>query len=539
LAETLTTAGVMARYLSRAGIRHLFGYPGDPNIEFMEQARREGMEFILARREGTAVFMAEAYGQLTGRPGVCVATLGPGCTNMINGVATAFLDRTPMLSIAGQLSTRLEQTFTHQYVDQLRLFAPVTKWTARMVPEAAGSIMRRALRIATAERPGPVHIVTGADVVKATAADAEIRLPPMTTSGEATALHVTDSASRPWIDVIRTARRPVVLAGIGAVRAKAAPAIRAFAERVGCPVVVSPKAKGILPEDHRYFAGTLDMACNQIVWSFLKSCDLVIAVGFDAVELIKTWQLDVAVVHIDSTPNTDQVYPADIELVGSIPAIVNDLAARYTGESRWTEGEVEKHRVSLRDGYYAGRTAGKLNPTDVVDAVRAAFPRNTIVTTDVGSHKLLVGQGWTAYDPLTVLMTNGLSSMGFSLPGAITAKLLNPECPVVCFTGDGGLAMVQSELQLAASLGLGVVVVVFCDNSLNRIELKQMALKYPSWGTRFEPSDLVKVAEGMGCDGARAEQPAELARLLDGAAARTRPLVIEAHIEPAQYLAQF
>src|SRR5882757_450049 len=143
MAETLTTAGLMAAYLSRAGIRHLFGYPGDPNIEFMEHARREGLDFVLARREGTAAFMAEAYGQLTGRPGVCVATLGPGCTNMVNGVATAFLDRTPMISIAGQLDTRRESTFTHQYVDQLRLFSPVTKWTAKMEPEAAGSIMRK------------------------------------------------------------------------------------------------------------------------------------------------------------------------------------------------------------------------------------------------------------------------------------------------------------------------------------------------------------------------------------------------------------
>jgi acetolactate synthase-1/2/3 large subunit len=539
VAEILTTAGVMARYLSAAGIRHIFGYPGDPNIELMEQTRREGIEFVLGRREGTAAFMAEAYGQLTGRPGVCLSTLGPGCTNMVNGIATAFLDRTPMLAITGQVQTRLEATFTHQNVDQLRLFAPVTKWTTRMVPEAAGSILRKAFRVATAERPGPVHMMTNADVVRAAASDADVRLPPMTPAGEAMQAFVASSGTERPAAVLEGARRPAVVAGIGAVRTRAGPALRAFAERIGCPVVASPKAKGILPEDHPYFAGTLDMACHQIVWSFLRSCDLIAAVGFDAVELIKTWQLNVPVLHIDTTPNTDQVYPADVELVGSIPTILNGLAEAYAGQPRWDEGEIAKHREALRDGYYAGKIDGKLNPTDVVDAVHDAMPRATIATTDVGSHKLLVGQGWTAYEPLSLLMTNGLSSMGFALPGAITAKLLNPDRPVVCFTGDGGLAMVQSELQLASSLKLGVVVVVFCDNSLNRIELKQQALKYPSWGTRFEPTDLVKVAEGMGCDGTRVEQPAALAAALRGADVRTRPLVIEARIDPAQYLAQF
>jgi acetolactate synthase-1/2/3 large subunit len=483
--------------------------------------------------------MAEAYGQLTGRPGVCLATLGPGCTNMINGVATALLDRTPLISIAGQLHSRLEPIFTHQNVDQIRLFASVTKWATRMVPDAAGAILRKAFRIAMAERPGPVHLIASADVVRAQAGDSEIRVPPMHPAVESLQIFSTGPDVPKLGGIFADSRRPVVLAGIGALRANAGPAIRALAERVGCPIVVSPKAKGIIPEDHPLFAGTLDMACNQIVWNFLESCDLIAAVGFDAVELIKAWRLAVPVIHIDSTPNTDQIYPADIELVGSIGAIVQHLADVYTGEPRWNEAEVMRHRESLQAGYYAGRVEGKINPTDVVDAVRQAFPRNTIVTSDVGSHKLLVGQVWKAYEPRSVLMTNGLSSMGFALPGAITARLLNPDRPVVCFTGDGGLAMVQSELQLAASLKLGLVVVVFCDNSLNRIELKQIALNYPSWGTRFDPSDIVKLAEAMGCDGVRVERGAELAAALSRATSVERPLVVEVQIDPAQYQAQF
>ncbi len=529
----------MAKYFAQARIPYIFGYPGDPNIELMEQCRREGLEFILACREGTAAFMADAYGQMTGLPGVCVSTLGPGSTSLVNGVATAYLDRTPMIAISGQMSTQLEPIFTHQYVDQGRLFASICKWATHIVPEAAGSIMRKAFRTATAERPGPVHITTAANVLSADATDAEIRLPPLAPADEITeSFTAFGRTSRP-ATLLERSRRPVILVGISAVRAGCGPALLALAEKLGCPVVVSPKAKGIFPEDHPYFAGTIDMACNKKVWSFLASADLILAVGFDAVELIKPWQLTVPVVHIDSTPNTDQVYPADVEFVGSIPTILETFRAAGLGNPRWSEAEVGKHRTELFDEYYSGRVAGKLNPSDVVDTVRQALPDTAIATTDVGSHKLLVGQGWRTHEPHTLLMTNGLSSMGFSLPGAITAKLLHRDRPVVCFTGDGGFAMVQSELKVAASLKLGVLVVVFCDNSLHRIELKQMVKQYPSFGTRFEPSDIVKLAEAMGCDGEHADTPAALAAIVARATNLTRPLVIEARIDPTQYVTQY
>lgn len=538
MSERLNTASVMARYFARAGIRYVFGYPGDPNIELMEQCRREGLEFVLACREGTAAFMADAFGQLTGLPGVCVSTLGPGSTNLVNGVATAYLDRTPMLAISGQMSTQLEPLFTHQYVEQGRLFAPVSKWATHVVSEAASSIMRKAIRIATAERPGPVHITTAADVLAAEATDCDVRLPPMSIAGEgAGAVTVAGESWQP-ATLLGRSRRPVILAGMAAVRARCHAEVRTLAEQLGCPVVVSPKAKGILPEDHRYFAGTLDMACGKRVWSFLESCDLILAVGFDAVELIKPWRLRVPVVHIDATPNTDQVYPAEVEFIGAMRSILEEFRAAAGEGARWAEGDILRHRTALFDEYYSGRVQGKLNPSEVVDTVRQAFPATAIATTDVGSHKLLVGQGWRVQEPQLLLMTNGLSSMGFALPGAIAAKILHRDRPVVCFTGDGGFAMVQSELRVAASLGLGILVIVFCDNSLNRIELKQIIKNYPSYGTRFEASDVAKLAEAMGCEGARADTPEALAKVLWRASALTQPLVVETRIDPAQYAAQ-
>lgn len=538
MADTVTTAAVIARYLTAAGIKHLFGYPGDPNIELLEATRREGIEMILGRREGTVAFMAQAYGMLTRRPGVCVSTLGPGSTSMVNGIANAYLDRVPMLAISGQAGTRLEQFFTHQVVDHNRLFAPITKWTTRIVPEAAATIMRKAIRVATAERPGPVHITTNGNLLTQPATDAEIALPPMAAMQLPQLFASSVDVAEPSRQIAR-ARKPVLLTGISAQRSGATEALVAFAEKVGCAVVVSPMSKGVFPEDHPLYAGTIDMACNKVVWEFLASADLIIAAGFDAVELIKPWALSVRVIHLDSTPNTDQIYPAELEIVGDIPSALAALTAAHHGEPKWSCAEVARHRDTLRGAFYEGRVAGRLNPTDVVDAVNEAFPPETILTTDVGSHKLLIGQGWRATRPGGFLMTNGLSSMGFSLPAAIAAKLLHRDRPVVCTIGDGGFAMVQGELQLASSLGLGIVVVVFCDNSLNRIELKQMAKGYASVLTRIESTDLERLAAAMGCDGIRVDDLGALRRALEGTAGLSRPLVIEARIDPAQYQSQF
>jgi acetolactate synthase-1/2/3 large subunit len=480
--------------------------------------------------------MAEAYGFLTGRPGVCMSTLGPGSSNLVNAVANAFLDRVPMIAVSGQIERRRAQTFTHQVLDHNRLFSPVSKWATEVAPDTVAGVMRRALRTAVAERPGPVHITTHADVVGAEAKDSAVSLPPLDAAkaGVQAFGEDADVARR-----LRKAKKPVILAGIAAQRANAHFALAQLAERAGVPVVVAPMAKGVLAEDHPYYAGTLDMACNELMWKFLEGCDLLLAAGFDAVELIKPWTLSLPIIHIDAVPNTDQIYSADTELVGDIAAIIAGLAAGWKGEAKWKPAAVKRHREALRAAYYAGRVKGKLNPTDVIDAVREALPRRAIATSDVGSHKLLVGQGWSAYEPRSVLMSNGLSSMGYSLPAAMVAQLLNPRRPVVCFIGDGGLAMVQGELRLAASLGLSLLVIVFCDNSLNRIEIKQANRKYPSWGTLIEPTDIERLAQSMGCEGATADNAAALGRLLAARRPRDRPLVVGAQIDPAQYVQQF
>jgi acetolactate synthase-1/2/3 large subunit len=246
--------------------------------------------------------------------------------------------------------------------------------------------------------------------------------------------------------------------------------------------------------------------------------------------------------HLDTTPNTDQVYPAEYELVGHVGAILGWIAAHWSGEPRWTPAEVAAHRARLREAWLAGRAQGRLNPSDVVTIAREAAPPDAIMTTDVGSHKIMAGQVWQAREPRSVLIPNGLSAMGFGVPAAIAAKLIRPDRPVIALVGDGGFAMTATEMRVAAALGVPVTVVVFADNSLNRIELRQQAMGYPPTSTRIPGTDLAALAEAMDCDGLRVDTAAGLEKALAGLDDRTagsRPLVIEARVDPAQYEAQF
>ena len=537
-----STAELLASYVRAAGVRHVYCYPGESIIEFMAALDAHGVQPVSAVREGTAAFMAEGFGMATGLPAVCLSTLGPGSTAVLNGVASAALDRVPMLAISGQIESGREQFFTHQVVDHARLFGPVSKAVLRLDPASAAQsadvVIRKALRTATSERPGVVHLTVTADTwpVPADPADGgDIALPPLTPDGGTVDVY---GGGDPVASLHR-ARRPVILAGIGALRCGAGPALVRLAERAGIPVVISPMAKGTFPEHHEYFAGTLDMTGHRVLWQFLSDADVILAAGFDPVELISPWQVTTPVLHADTTPNTDQLYFSSHELVGNVAALLDWITAQWSGEPRWSPGELLAHRDRLRAAWMNGHVAGVLNPSDVVLAAREAAPPDTILTTDVGSHKIMAGQVWQASEPRSVLMTNGLSAMGFGVPAAIAAKLAYPSRPVIALTGDGGFAMTATEMRIAADLGAAVTVVVFADRGLNRIELRQDLLGLPRLATRVGETDLVALAEAMGCDGARADTPGALGKALAGFETRTRPLVVEARIDTSQYDAQF
>ena len=534
-----TVADLLADYLRQAGVTHVFGYPGESLVEFIEAARLEGPEVVSAVREASAAFMAEGAAMRTGTIGACLSTLGPGSTALLNGVASAHLDRVPLLAVSGQVDSSREQFWTHQLIDHNRLFAPVTKLTARLEAPSADTVLRRALRTATAERPGAVHLTVTMDSFGkgGTGTGGDGKIPPLTPAGAGPQFFGDEP-----LRALRAARRPVLLAGAGAVRGGATGVLAELAAHAGLPVVVGAMAKGVIAEDSPWYAGTLDMAGHPVIWDLLASADLIVTAGFDPVELITPWRLPVPVLHVDAVPNTDQVYPAAIEVVGSVAAALAWFLANWDDGPRWAAAEVAAHRSALRVAYHTGYVPGRLNPSELVETVRAAAPAGTVVTADVGSHKIMTGQAWTTFSPRETLITNGLSAMGFGLPAAIGAALSSaPGTPVVCLTGDGGFAMTAPELAVASRLGLGLVVVVFADGGLNRIELHQAAVGYPLAATAVDRTDIPLLAESLGCDGIRVESVSSLEKVLSGAfdAGRTRPLVIEARIDTAQYSAQF
>jgi acetolactate synthase I/II/III large subunit len=539
-----TVATLLADYLSQAGVAHVFGYPGESLVDFIEATRLSaGPLVVSAVREASAAFMAEGAAMRTGTVGACLSTLGPGSTALLNGVASAQLDRVPMIAVSGQVDSVREQFWTHQLIDHNRLFAPVTKLTARLEPASAETVLRRALRTATAERPGAVHLTVTTDSfgMSGTGTRGDGKVPPLTPAGGGLEFFAADAGGGDPLRVLRAARRPVLLAGAGAVRCRAEAALAELAAHAGVPVVVGAMAKGVLAEDSPWYAGTLDMAGHRAIWDLLAAADLIVTAGFDPVELITPWRLPVPVLHIDTVPNTDQVYPAPVEVVGNVATALAWLRASTDGGPRWSEAEVAGHRSVLKAAYHDGYAVGKLNPSEVVETVRAAAPAGTVMTADVGSHKIMAGQAWTTSAPRETLITNGLSAMGFGLPAAIGAALSSRlGTPVVCLTGDGGFAMTASELSVAARLRLGLVVVVFADGGLNRIELHQASVGYPPTATSVDRVDIPLLAESLGCDAVRVESVSGLEKALSGAfAGRTRPLVIEARIDTSQYSAQF
>lgn len=529
----------VAAFLSGVGIEKAYVYPGTSNIPLMEAARQQGLEPVLATREGSAAFMAEASGLLRNKPGVCISTLGPGSSALVNGVAAANLDRSPVIALSGQIAASKVGYFTHQVVDQPSLFAPVTKWATTLAQEAPDVMLRKAYRIATAERPGAVHITINSDVATGESPDA---LPSAEALSNWHAPQEERSgggqlSGRP-LSQLQNFRRPVILAGPAVRRMSATRMLESFAQSLNVPVVVSPMAKGCFPETDDLYAGVIDMACNDVIWEFLRSADLIIAIGFDAAELIKPWGLPQPVFHIDAIPNTDQVYASHWDYWGDIGAILESVAELGI-PSHWSADELTKHRARLRDSYYSGRVKGAINPSDVIDELGSRVSPRHVVTSDVGSHKLLIGQGWHAGSHGRVLMSNGLSSMGFSIPAAIATAREAPSSDVVCMTGDGGFLMACPELLLAAEHRLNMTVVVFVDRSLNRIELKQASLGIPSTATSLPTVDVAAVAKAMDCHGAEVQSLSDLRRVLDDRDGLDRPLVLGVEIDPAQYSAQF
>ena len=546
--EPPAVADVLAQTLRAAGVETVFGLPGGENVEVLDALRRVGIRFVLVRNESSALFMADAAGRLTGAPGVCLTTLGPGATNAYAGLAHAFLDRSPLLLITAQTDERLLPGHTHQVLDLQAIFAAVTKATQAIEPASARQTLERVLALATDGRPGPVHLslsrYTAAQPAQAEPGAAPLpSTAPEVDSGPALAL--ADVASAPpvahAVDVgpalaaLAAARRPAIVVGLGLEPERPYRELRALAEAANAPVIGTPKAKGSLPDDHPLAAGTIGLTRSDPAYELLDEADCIVAVGFDVVELVRPWNHAAPLIWLAPWANEDPTLPAVAACVGPMAPVLERLTtAAPEVDSGWGAARVAAFHEELAQRPLPVPAPGRMLPQDVLRALRRQLPRDTLVGTDVGSHKIEAALTWPAYLPNRYLVSNGLSAMGFGLPAAMAAAL-TLQRPTVCLTGDAGLGMVMGELSLLTELALPVVVVLMNDGALDLIRTAQLRADRPVHGTEFVNPDFSLIAEAFGLDYASVASEAECEAAVAAAVGAARPALIDAWIDPVGY----
>jgi len=535
-----TCAEVLAATLREAGVERMFGLPGGEILDFIEAARSVGIEFILVRHEAVAAFMADASGQIERKPGVCVSTLGPGAMNLTLGVANAFLDRSPLIAITATMSTSAAPYATHQQLDLNAVFRPFTKQTITLDGVNTAATVRRAWRTALEPRFGPVHLALPSDVARQPEHQAYDRSPVSLTP---------DRPPKPGREAvarmageISSAKRPVIVLGLDLNPYTDAPAVRRFAEAVGAPVFVTPKAKGIFPEDHPQFFGVCSgLAADSVIVRFLGKADLLVGVGFDPVESDRLWHQTMRLVSIVPASIASGQYRPPLELVGDLVDSLTRLGDLRYGPYEWTQEDERGFREEL-EKMLCGRERRErqdgrgLSALAVTRCLRNLFPPETIVTTDVGSIKLLVSQAWRSTEPMTFLESNGLSAMGYSLPAAMAAKLARPDRPVLCTMGDGGFAMVFADLETCVRRRIAFVTVVYNDSALSLIDVAQQRRQYPVCGVRYGSIDFAAASAALGAWSCRATTLDELAAAVKAAQrVEDRPSVVEVPIDPTEY----
>jgi acetolactate synthase-1/2/3 large subunit len=530
------TADIIAQALYEDGVRHAFGIPGGEVLELLEAFRKAGIKFVLTKQEMGAGIMAEASYQLTGKPGVLVATLGPGITNTTTAVAQALLDRSALVVITGEIAASLKSIYTHQIIDQDSLLRPLVKWSTAIAAKNAFDQVRKGLAIARAPMPGPVHFNLPTDVAGVEQPDAPRFAPAVVrTLPRREDLAVIES----WL---KKARKPLALVGVGAQLDDAERELKRFVEAWRIPFITTYKAKGVIAEDHPLCVGAtgLSPVVDKIHMAHAREADLILTIGFDPVELradwIAPWDEKKATVNIDLVPNTHHVYRSAFEYAGSIAGCLQVLAAAVPRRTlaRWTGADLERYRKTIQHAITSTPAKG-IGPYQVASGLREVFPRDTIATIDTGSHRILINHVWQSYEPRRLLQSNGLGTMGYALPSAIAAKLMFPKRPVLAMMGEAGLDMVIGEMALLAHHKLALTLVVFRDDTLSLIKLKQQRMRLPATGVATGSPDYVMLAEAYGGNGFVVNDGVELRKAARVALNSKRFTLIEARINPAEY----
>ncbi len=499
-------ADIIAQRLYTAGCRHAFGIPGGEVLAMMNALKDAGIDFHLVKHENNGGFMAEGTHHADGAPGILLATVGPGVVNAVNTVVNAWQDQVPLIFLTGCVDAAEAHHFTHQVFDHTAILAPCTKASMVVQAETVDVIIDKAITIATTGRPGRVHLD-----IPITVAQTAVDRPAMTPAAVPARMA---PASGPDLDAARAllagAERPLIIAGLDVQHHGADAELARMAHHFSMPVITTYKTKGIFPEDDPLSLGGHGLSPKGfgILKPLIDSADVLVLAGYDPIEMRNDWIEPWAigndgpqVIDVSAEVNTHYVHQATHAFVGDVGATLAALTEGVTAPAVWPDGEPRKTQAQLADAFPTDEAWG---PAAVIDAVRAALPRNAVVTVDTGAHRILINQQWRAYRPRQVLQSNGLCTMGVALPLAMGHKLAQPDVPVVAFTGDAGIEMILGELATARDLKLGVPVVVFVDEQLALIELKQRYDQLPNLGVDFQGTDFAAVAEALGGKGVTA-----------------------------------
>ena len=523
---------VFVECLEAEGVRYVFGIPGEETLDLNESlAASSSVQFIPVRHEQGGAYMADAYGRLTGRAGVCLGTLGPGATNLVTAVADAFLDRAPLVALTGQSDLERMHKESHQYIDLIGILRPVVKWNARVSsPVIVPEVVRKAFKVAESEKPGATHLELPEDVMSLPldASPLPRRAPVQPEPGG----RELERAA----ELIDGAENPIALVGNGAIRAHAGRALRAFVHTTGIPVAETFMAKGLIDYADPHWLGTVGLQSRDYQMAGFDDADLVLAIGYDLVEHApEHWNPrgDKRIVMIDSVPaETDEFFLPEVELIGDIAHVVARLAASCHRSAPSVSPDCELHDVVMgafnqaRDDEHF-----PMRPARVLWEIRKVLGPHDMLVSDVGLHKLWIGRMFPAHEPGTVLIANGLAGMGFALPTAISAKLVYPERNVVAVSGDGGFLMNSQELETAVRLRTPVVNVIWENQSFGSIAWKQDKKFGRHFGVDFGNPDFVKLAEAFGMPAWRCSSADELAPRLQHATTLDLPSLIVVPID--------
>jgi acetolactate synthase I/II/III large subunit len=527
----MNTAELLIQCLENEGVEYIFGLPGEENLHILEALRDSTIQFITVRHEQGAAFMADVYGRLTGKAGVCLSTLGPGATNLMTGVADANLDGAPLVAITGQVGTDRMHIESHQYLDLVAMFAPVTKWNKQIVrPGITPEVIRKAFKIAQKEKPGAVHIDLPENIAAMT-----VEGKPLTKNHQ-DKIYASYRSINTAASAISKAKNPLILVGNGAIRAGASEMLTEFATQLKIPVANTFMGKGVIPYTHPLALWTVGLQQRDHITCAFEQSDLIIAIGYDLIEYSpKRWNPlgTTPIIHIgELSAEIDSSYIPLVEVVGDIADSLDNILKRADREGKNTPS-FAKVRHDIKEEYelYAKDEAFPMKPQKIIYDLRQVMGAEDIVISDVGAHKMWIARHYHCDAPNTCIISNGFAAMGIAIPGAVAAKLVHPDKKIVAVTGDGGFMMNCQELETAKRVGTPFVTLIFNDNGYGLIEWKQMNQFGHSTYIDFTNPDFVKFAESMGLKGYRVESAYDFIPILKEALSQDVPAVIDCRVD--------